>query len=448
MTAVAIRGSRALRAGLFAAFLSLGLLGCQFDASSPPVGEKLAGGGGIETVGIRGFVYHENGSPAINARILLRNSEFLADSGIAGLYKQVGVVSGETSTDALGFYAIDSVEPGEYRIEISAENAAQGAVVEASVSGLGGMLQVGNAVVRSPGGLQGRLVQGGSPVVGAWVHVYGMQRSAVTDSVGRLAFVDLPEGVYRLIIRYRKPYGLVESLDLPYVAIEAGALNDLGSLELPGGCGSAACDSMVVRYLLEVNGQGALPVDSVSKWNAETGRIEELDLSGLGIDSLPYVRDLVTLKHLELDNNGMAYLPPEVAELPELEYLSLNRNRLRTLPKEIGNLKSLIGLHLYANFIDTLPPSIGDLPSLRYLTLSFNFLRSIPQEVGRLVNLSQLYVHNNRLENLPESILELPNLAIIDIDNNRLCNLSFRWLYVLDKGTTYEWRAYQSCAPH
>ena len=447
MMAVATPGSHALWAGLIAAFLSLFIPGCQFEASTPPVGEKLAGGGGIETVGISGFVYHENGSPAVNARILLRNREFLADSGIAGLYKQVGVTSGETSTDARGFYAIDSVEPGEYRIEITAENSAQRAVVEASVSGTSGMLQVEKAGVRVPGALEGRLVQGGNPVVGAWVHVYGMQRSAVTDAAGRLAFVDLPEGVYGLIIRYRKPYGLVESLALPYVAIEAGKLNDLGSLELPGGCETAACDSLVVRYLLDANGQGAIPIDSVSKWNAETGRIEELDLSGMGMDSLPYIQDLAALKQLNLDNNGLAYLPPEVTDLPQLEYLSLNRNRLRTLPREIGNLKSLIGLHVYANFIDTLPPTLGDLPSLRYLTLSFNFLRSIPPDVGRLVSLSQLYVHNNRLENLPESILELPRLAIIDIDNNRLCNLSLRWLYVLDKGTAYDWRAFQNCAP-
>lgn len=440
-------GNRAGAPRIILGLASLALTGCIFSTLSPFEGDKQAGGGGIETVGIRGYAYHENGLPATNARVRLRTREFLADSGIVGLKKQIAIRFGETVTDARGFYALDSVDPGEYRIEVADEADSQGAVVEAVVSGNVRVFNVEKAVVKTPGRLVGRLAQGGYYVNGAWVHVYGMQRSLTTDSYGRISFGDLPEGDYRIIIRLRRPYGHVQTLTLPAVGIEAGKVNDLGILELPGGCDGAACDSLVVRYILDRNGLDSLPVDSVALWDAANGRIEELDLSARGVTTLPYVQDLVTLKRLELDNNSLESLPLEVTRIVGLEYLSLNYNNLRTLPREIGNLKFLTWLHVYDNNLDSLPPAMGNLTSLRYVTMSYNYLRSLPVEMGRLTNLNQLFVHHNRLETLPEALLDLPKMSLLDIHSNRLCNLSARWQAFLDKGSSYDWRAYQTCSP-
>ena len=124
--------------------------------------------------------------------------------------------------------------PGEYRIEVAAEGQAEGAVVEAMVYGDTRTLEVEKAVVKAPGSLVGRLVQGGTTVAGAWVHVYGMQRASITDASGRFAFADLPEGDYHLMFRMRKPYGHLQVLTLPTVGIEAGKPTDLGDPGVPG----------------------------------------------------------------------------------------------------------------------------------------------------------------------------------------------------------------------
>lgn len=429
---------------LLAAATLLAISGCMFDTVPVFEGEKVAGGGGIETVGIRGQAYDEGGKPVQGAKVLLRRREFLADSGIAGLQKKQAVISGETVTDAAGIYAIDSVEPGDYRIEVG-DPAATGAVIEASVVPETRVQQVEPAILRARGAVSGRLVQAGYYVSGAWVHIYGMQRALTTDSYGRISLGDLPEGSYSLVIRRPRPYGHVVNLTLSGIQVEAGKTNDLGNLELPGGCPDYRCDSLVVRYILDQNNKSGIKVDSVALRATGTGRIEELDLSRLGITTLPYIYDLQGLKRLELESNQLTTLPIEATRIVTLEYLSLNNNRIRTLPSQIGNMKFLVWLHLYNNYIDSLPPAIGSLTSLRYFTASSNYLQALPVEIGRLGNLTQLFLSHNSLVDLPESILSLPKLGVIEVHGNRLCALSARWQTYLDNATAYDWRAYQTC---
>jgi hypothetical protein len=436
----------ALRASL-CLILSLAAGGCLFTTREGTPGGKIAGGGGVETVGIRGYAYHEDGKPVSGARVLLRTREFLADSLVAGLPKPGGVISGETVTDQAGMYAIDSVEPGEYLVEVG-DPDDHGALVEAFVEAVSGIQQVDPAILRERGSLSGRLVQGGQAVPGAWIHIYGMQRSRVSDASGRFLFGDLPEGRYRLVIRRPRPYGYTSTLSLSGIAVEAGAARQLGDLDLPAGCADYLCDSLVVRHILDRNGKDSVSVDSVALRASGTdgpSRIEELDFTRVGVAALPEIQDLTALSRLELDNNGLDTLPVEVTRIATLEYLSVNNNRLTFLPREIGNMKFLTWLHLYNNRIDTLTPAVGGLTSLRYLTLSYNQLRNLPAEMGRLSNLNQLFMHHNRLENLPEVLMSLPKMSLLDIHSNRLCNLSARWQSFLDRGSNYDWRAYQSC---
>lgn len=438
------RMAKRLWCALLAAASLLAVSGCIFDTVPVFEGEKVAGGGGIETVGIRGYAFDEGGKPVAGAKVLLRTRGFLADSGIVGLQKKLAVISGETETDASGLYAIDSVEPGDYRIEVG-DPATQGAVIEATVVPETRVQQVDPAILRARGAVAGHLVQAGYYVSGAWVHIYGMQRSLTTDSYGRISFGDLPEGDYSLVIRRPRPYGHVVNLTLPVIRVEAGKTNDLGNLELPGGCPDYHCDSLVVRYILDQNRQDSVSVDSVALRATGTGRIEELDLSRLGVTVLPYIYDLLGLKRLELENNGLTTLPIEATRIVTLEYLSLNNNRIRTLPSQIGNMKFLVWLHLYNNYIDSLPPAIGSLTSLRYFTASSNYLQGLPAEMGRLGNLTQLFLSHNALADLPESILSIPKLSVIEVHGNRLCGLGAKWQAYLDKATAYDWRAYQTC---
>lgn len=438
-------GTLGVWATLAASALAI-LSGCVFSTLSSFEGEKVAGGGGVETVGIRGYAAHEDGRPVTGARVLLRSREFLADSSFRALRKRQAVLSAETWTDARGHYAIDSVEPGDYRIEV-ADPDSDAAVIEAVLTGETGVQEMSKAIVKAPGALVGRLTQGGYYIYNSWVHVYGMERARTTDTQGRFSLRDLPEGNHKVIIRRKHPYGYVQTLTLPSVRIEAGKVYDVGNLELPPGCPDADCDSMVVRYILDRNGRDSITVDSVALRDPVTRRITELDLSRLGITVLPEVHDLIGLKRLELENNNLEAMPPEITRIVGLEYLSLNYNRLRTLPREIGNMKFLIWLNLYSNNIDSLPPAMGNLTSLRFVTVSYNYLHGLPIEITRLPNLTQLFMHHNHLETLPDALLDMPKLNIIEVYNNRLCSLSARWQAHLDSTVQYQWRQYQTCTP-
>nr|AAU84033.1 leucine-rich-repeat protein [uncultured archaeon GZfos35D7] len=89
-------------------------------------------------------------------------------------------------------------------------------------------------------------------------------------------------------------------------------------------------------------------------------------------------RDGVTT--LDLSDNQLTALPPEIAELKGLTTLDLSGNQLTALPLEIGELKSLTTLYLWGNQLTALPLEIGELKNLTTLDLRDNPL-PIPPEI-------------------------------------------------------------------
>ncbi|MCA9359583.1 leucine-rich repeat domain-containing protein [Candidatus Kaiserbacteria bacterium] len=73
-----------------------------------------------------------------------------------------------------------------------------------------------------------------------------------------------------------------------------------------------------------------------------------LDLSGKGLSGSlkAEVRELKSLKELNISNNNFTGLPAEVGQLSQLEILNLSNNPLTGLPYELGNLKKLKTLDL------------------------------------------------------------------------------------------------------
>jgi Leucine-rich repeat (LRR) protein len=401
-------------------FLWLGN-GCLYDAFPIDEPDRMAGGGGLETVGVRGSAAYENGTPVVGARVILRPKEFLADT--AGPLKKVSIVLAETETDAKGGYAIDSVETGDYLIEVN-DQRTQAAVMPANVSRLidGVIHRVAPATLKSVGTLTGRVLAGSLPIGDAYVQIFGMERVVKTDALGRFAFDNLPEGFFEVVVLRPRPYGYMASYALGWVQIRSARNTELGDVEFPSGCQDYVCDSLVVQYILHKTGNSTTPVESVTFLAAGRKRISELDLSARGISFLPKeIQDLNQLYRLELDKNNLDAMPVEVTGITSLGYLSLNYNRLRTLPNEIGNLKSLIWLHLYGNSIDSLPGAIGGLVSLRYFVLDYNNLQSLPPQIGFMTNVSQLFLSNNRIASLPDAITYLPKVSVVAFQGNRLC---------------------------
>ncbi len=84
---------------------------------------------------------------------------------------------------------------------------------------------------------------------------------------------------------------------------------------------------------------------------------------------------------LNLSNNQLSSLPPEISQLSSLTRLSLNNNQLSSLPPEICQLSSLTTLYLNNNQLSSLPPEICQLSSLTWLFLYNNPLTSPPPEI-------------------------------------------------------------------
>jgi internalin A len=85
---------------------------------------------------------------------------------------------------------------------------------------------------------------------------------------------------------------------------------------------------------------------------------------------------------LNLSEQELTELPPELFELTNLTALVLKGNQLTDLPPEIVQLTNLTTLYLYDNQLTTLPPEIVQLPKLRALHLDGNPLTSPPYELA------------------------------------------------------------------
>jgi len=126
---------------------------------------------------------------------------------------------------------------------------------------------------------------------------------------------------------------------------------------------------------------------------------------------------------LDLQNNGMKKLPPEIGRFRNLQYLNVSRNQLSELPREIGNLTRLQVLNASGNQIDVLPQELSRLQSLKQLNLATNLLKKLPPEIGKLTRLEFLDASENRLSQVPAALGLATNLRTVYLRTNSLINL-------------------------
>jgi internalin A len=145
----------------------------------------------------------------------------------------------------------------------------------------------------------------------------------------------------------------------------------------------------------------------------------------------PEIGQLTQLQSLNLYGNKLTILPPEIGQLTALRMFGLSGNDLTTLPPEIGRLTALEELYLghfmlfdEHNDLTVLPSEIGQLTKLQRLNLSFNHLTALPTEIGRLTELQSLNLNNNRLMALPPEIFQLAALRWLGLTGNCLTTLS------------------------
>lgn len=146
----------------------------------------------------------------------------------------------------------------------------------------------------------------------------------------------------------------------------------------------------------------------IDAWKAANDPTKPLQLTGLGLISLPSLPD--NLQILMCANNQLTRLPPELPN--ELLNLQCGNNRLTQLPELPDTLTSL---SCGSNKLIQLPPELPN--KLIELECSENNLTSFPELPD---NLKKLLCYNNKLRRLPELS---PTLKTLHCDGNQLTDL-------------------------
>lgn len=154
---------------------------------------------------------------------------------------------------------------------------------------------------------------------------------------------------------------------------------------------------------------------------AQTNSLEVLDLSNLGLSSLPDVFAPSStlfpyLKKLDLSNNQFTKIP----HITKLSELDLSHNQIQSISNMDCQmyLSGLSKLDLSHNQLKSIPPFIRTLNKLEELNLSNNNISTIPEGVklqpgeksigvliGDWINLKILNLSHNPLVDVPDSVL-------------------------------------------
>ena len=152
--------------------------------------------------------------------------------------------------------------------------------------------------------------------------------------------------------------------------------------------------------------------------------LELLDLTDNYIEDIPpEISNLTCLETLNLRLNCITEIIPEMCNLISLRSLYFGENGITIIPREICNLANLTELLLNNNFITEFPPELCQLANLSVLCLNNNTITKIPHELSQLTNLTELHLNNNNIEEIPSELFQLTNLSVLELTNNNIKNI-------------------------
>lgn len=151
------------------------------------------------------------------------------------------------------------------------------------------------------------------------------------------------------------------------------------------------------------------------------GTLEQLDLSGTGLSSLPlnFGQCLPKLKIAFFSQCAFATFPRELASCPQLEMVAFRGNGIGFIPEDAlpPRLRWLI---LTDNKLTALPRNIGKCARLQKCMLAGNQLDSLPEEMQECKKLGLLRLSSNKFDSLPDWLFQMPELAFLSFAGNPL----------------------------
>ena len=149
------------------------------------------GGSGTETSNgeLVGRVFYPDQSPAAGAQVFVRRDDFLTDTSRAGS----GLALADAITDAGGGFRLDSLLPGDYKLEIR-DGQGQAVLIDFNLKKGAKTTELAADTLRPVGALSGRVELPSENPSHAYVQVFGMERLVRSDPDGYFLIPDLPAG--------------------------------------------------------------------------------------------------------------------------------------------------------------------------------------------------------------------------------------------------------------
>ncbi|AQK76374.1 Plant intracellular Ras-group-related LRR protein 9 [Zea mays] len=151
---------------------------------------------------------------------------------------------------------------------------------------------------------------------------------------------------------------------------------------------------------------------------------KELDLSGLGVTSVPAAAwETSDVVKLDLSKNSIEDLPNELSLCSSLQSLVLSNNKIKRWPHTVvSSLPCLSSLKLDNNpLVEISSTDLVPLSKLEVLDLSGNASAlPEPSAVSALPQLQELYLRRMKLHEFPNGLLGLKLLRILDLSQNHL----------------------------
>lgn len=126
-----------------------------------------------------------------------------------------------------------------------------------------------------------------------------------------------------------------------------------------------------------------------------------------------------TLEMLDLSNNALTALPPDLHRLHRLRVLFCSHNRFTELPEVLGQCEQLTMVGFKANQIGHVAAAALP-PTLRWLILTDNRLQTLPASIGCCTQMQKLMLAGNQLRTLPPELALCTRLELLRIAANQL----------------------------
>lgn len=177
---------------------------------------------------------------------------------------------------------------------------------------------------------------------------------------------------------------------------------------------------------------------------AATEKEKDLDLSSLGLDTIP--QEVFALEHLEtlrFMNNLLEEIPYELTQMRNLQNLYLYNNKIRKVDERLlVDLPYLSCLDLggnpfdyyaavayfysnnpwqgYAKCVKEIVKAKEDKRERFYI---FDEIHVFPKELFELADLTSLAIYGKHISTIPEGIRKLKKLKYLDLTGNKLSDL-------------------------